>query len=1119
MFSIWSLTLVAIGFLVMLFAVGFWGDRFHPTTRQRPIIYSLALGVHCTSWAFYGTTTQSATYGWAFTPTYMGSIAVFVFGYPVLQKIIRLCQQHNISSVADFISHQYGKSHFIAAFVTLICFIGVLPYTALQLDAVTASVNVLTMNETQWPGGVSLYVAVLMAIFAILFGTRSLSLTEKHPGLMLAIAFESIVKLLAFVIIGLFVCYFLFDGILDLLGQAQLHPESKQVLSNSSAPWVYLSHMLLGFCSMFCLPRQFHINYVENNGEQELRTARWLFPLYLLAINLFVLPVALGGKILLADASPDSYVMALPMLSDNPWIAMAAFIGGLSASSSMVIVATLAMGIMMANNLITPLWLKWRFRADQQQVLTKQSLLNIRRTTVLLVVGLAYLYYQYLSRTAPLVNSGIIAMSLLAQLVPSLLLGMYWQRSRKMAATTGILTGCACWCVYLLWPSVTSTYYFEELPTDLALSQGVYLSLAVNMLSYIVVGLLPIKRSQNDISTAGEEQRPVFSAIKISALLAITQKVFSPQQQQQLQDKISQDDLSSFASGQLISKIEVDLAAHVGTASARILLSAITEQQQVPLEQLVGLVEEASQSYQFNHELLQSSVEHIDQGISVVDRNLKLLAWNQRYIQLFNYPDGFIRAGLPIQELLRYNAERGLFGSKKNVAQEVEKRIEYLQQGSSYKYLRSQPDGRVIELQGNPMPGGGFVTTYSDMTDYVKTQQQLQEAKDHLEIRVTERTDQLQRVNQALELAKLEAEKANESKTKFLAAAGHDLMQPFNAATLFGSMIEQQSGDAQIKTMASSLLQSLNNAEELLSMLLDMTKLESGILTSNVQDFALDDILQPLVDEFSLQAQQKGLALIYVRSHIYVQSDKKLLRRVLQNLLSNAIRYTRQGKVLVGLRRSNKQIYVQICDTGLGIAKHQQQEIFNEFHQLDQHNRQGLGLGLTIVERICTLLHHPVKVRSELGRGTCFSVSIPRGKPMVRTAVLAAPEVTEKTAFLRNKRVLIIDNETQILNAMQQLFNQWGAKVDTATNLQQARELTTDIPELMLVDYHLDHNEIGINVALELHKHWQKTVPTIVNSADYSDTIREQAIEAGFAFLHKPVKSGALKRLIKKLLE
>ncbi|MCP5016732.1 MAG: hybrid sensor histidine kinase/response regulator, partial [Ketobacter sp.] len=264
--------------------------------------------------------------------------------------------------------------------------------------------------------------------------------------------------------------------------------------------------------------------------------------------------------------------------------------------------------------------------------------------------------------------------------------------------------------------------------------------------------------------------------------------------------------------------------------------------------------------------------------------------------------------------------------------------------GSRYKYVRKQSDGRVIELNGSPLPGGGFVTTYSDITEYMRIQEELETAKSELEARVIRRTKQL-------EQAKLEADKANDSKTKFLAAAGHDLMQPFNAATLFASMLAQKTSGTALQSLSEGLVNSLNSAESLLSALLDMTKLETGRLTAQKTDFKLDDMLAGLCQEFALICEQKSLRLRYVPSQLVIHSDPKLLRRVVQNLLSNAVRYTQQGTVLIGARRhNNKAVSICVIDTGPGIPEHQQAEIFNEFHQLDNHQNQGLGLGLTIVE-------------------------------------------------------------------------------------------------------------------------------------------------------------------------
>ncbi|MDP5029117.1 MAG: hybrid sensor histidine kinase/response regulator [Paraglaciecola sp.] len=1131
MLSVWTVSIAVFCYLLLLFALAFWADRRFRDQQQHPFIYSLALGVHCTSWAFFGTTTQAAQYGWAFVPTYLGIILVFLFAHPILRRIALLCHQHQVSSLADFISLRYDKSHLLAALVTILCFIGVIPYIALQLDAVTQGISIVAGLDAGWSANIGLYVAALMALFAILFGTRSLNLTEKHPGLMLTIAFESIVKLVALTVVGLYVCYALFDGVLDLLGQAKLNPRSAKIVEADTAYWVFASHVLLGICSMFCLPRQFHINFVENNGSEELRTARWLFPLYLSAMSLFVLPIAIAGHIIFSgnpgDAnymSSDAYALALPLVNGNASISLIAFIGGLSAATSMVIVATLATGIMISNNLATPLWLKIQLKTMMQHNLTPRAILLIRRITVLVVMGVAFIYHQDISQSSPLVNSGIIAIALLSQTMPIIIGGLYWQKRNKIAAQIALVVGACCWCYWLLWPSIKASYYFDAIPSDLQLAQGFALSLLVNLSCFCLVSWFwPNQRHTVILDPQTSAFTALNKATKIANLLAITEKVLGKERHQSLLKQLPPNQHGAYASPKLLNSIEGELASQIGNVSARILLSAIAEKKDVALAELVELVEEANQTFHFNHEVLQSSVENIQQGISVLDSNLTLLAWNQRYIELFAYPNGFIHVGLPIDELLRFNAKRGLFGDSSDIEQEITKRIDYMRTGSRYKYVREQENGQVIEVNGSPLPGGGFVTTYSDITDYISIQQQLQQSKEQLESRVEQRTQELQGANVALDAARKEAELANESKTKFLAAAGHDLMQPFNAASLFAALLKEKAPNQELADMSQSLIQSLNSAEELLTALLDMTKLDSGALSVNRQAFFVDDLLRPLVNEFSLLAQQKGLTLHYLPSSLSIVSDKKLLRRVIQNLISNAIRYTQEGRILVAVKRQGQQCKIRVIDTGQGIPREHQQDVFKEFKQLDGHqNGQGLGLGLTIVERISGLLQHSVNLHSIVAKGSCFEVTVPRGtetwspqKPDTKTSI-------DNSLLLQHKTVLVIENEPQTLDAITQLFSNWGATVCGASDLEHAILVCPDRPDLLFLDYHLDNELTGVQAARYLRHHWQNKhadlfIPGILSSADRSEQTRKEAIETSLHYLPKPIKTAALKRLIKQL--
>ncbi|WP_026374598.1 PAS domain-containing hybrid sensor histidine kinase/response regulator [Aestuariibacter salexigens] len=1115
MFSLWTVAAVVVGYLALLFIIAFWADK-RQHSQQHPYVYSLALGVHCTSWAFFGTVTQSAQFGWSLIPTYLGIILVMLFAQPVLLRIARLCRQHNVSSLADFISIRYQRSYALAASVSVLCFIGVIPYIALQLDAITNSVSLITNTDAR--ASVGLYVVAMMALFALLFGTRTLSLTDKHPGLMLTIAFESVVKLVALLIVGGFAVYGIFDGLIPLLAAAATEPATRAILSAESAPLVYISHVVMGICAMFCLPRQFHINFIENNGPTEMRTARWLFPIYLCLMSAFILPIALTGSLTLGNTnySSDTFTLALPVHFENKWIAMIAFIGGIAAATSMVIVATLALGIMIANNLLTPLLLASRIKRRDRTGMTPGGVLLSRRLTILVVLAIAYLYYLNVSQSAPLVSSGTIALALLAQSFPALLFGLYWHKRSRVAALISLLVGILGWFTWLLWPSIRSSYYFDPAPTDWDLSRGFLFTLALNAAAYAIIALIRNKTQRDRV----RDETPQASglAIRVSDLTLLASRILPAESRADIADIGGQGVEQAYASQSLVEEVEKRLTAHVGSAGARILLSAITEHRDEAVPDLVEWMEEARDSFQFNHEVLQSSLAHIEQGICVVDTHLRIVAWNERYLEMFHYPEGFVQAGKPIGDIIRFNVERGLIHYAEDKEVEVAKRLDYLKSGSKYRFQRTQKDGTVIEISGSPLPGGGFVTSYSDITEYVNIQAALQRAKDELEQRVEQRTAELNESNQMLAQAKQQAEAASASKTRFLAAAGHDLMQPFNAATLFAGMLAQKTRQSELQALSDGLQTSLNSAEELLSMLLDMTKLESGVLQANMQHFPLNDVLASLVEEFSVIASQNQLSLHFVPTSVWVNSDRKLLRRIVQNLLSNAIRYTQTGHILLGVRRRKRYAEVWVADTGPGIAKSQQQEIFKEFHQLGHEgNENGLGLGLTIVERISHLLDHPIALRSELGRGTLFTVSIERVRAQ-KTNAVSISGVDEQKPILQGKQVLLIDNEPQLLAAMSKQLGDWGALVTAADSIDTALQKCQHCPDIMLLDFHLDHGQTGVMAAHQLRSHFSHPIPGIINSADPQEWVREQALEADLLFLPKPVKSAALKRMLRKAL-
>ncbi len=1115
---------IAMAYIAILYSIAYRGER-QPPNQIKPYRYALAQGIHCTTWAFYGTVTQSAHFGWSFAPTYIGAILVFLFAHRIQLRLLHVCKQHNLTSIADLISHRYGKSSWLAVVVASIALIGIVPYIALQLRAVAGSFAAVTgfsNTPLPWFGDIAALVALAMMMFAILFGTRRMSLAEQHSGLMDAVAFESIVKLLAFMGVGLYVSYVLFDGVHDIVIQAAAHSDVSEVFTGRpEGGYIYLTHILLGAISMFCLPRQFHVSYIENTDPDELRTARWAFPLYLFAINLFILPIALAGLLLTpAAAQTDTFMLTLLMQADQPSITMLAFIGGLASATSMVIIATLALSIMMSNDVIMPLWLRATHKRLQSTNFTPQRILNIRRSTIILIILLAYGFHRLTATSLPLVNAGLLSLALLAQLAPAMLGGILWQRGNKIGTTLGIFVGTLLWLWLLFLPSLP----INRGLSDIELSDGVWISLGCNLLLYICGSLLfsadTIERQQRRLFTdpmGGHPEHYQHQPISWGRIRQLLARFFDTLELERLSKRL-QLDLTTAPTDDLVPsyvlvRIERELAAVIGSAASRILLDAVTQQPGVPIARVVNWATQASQLYKFNRELLQASVENIPQGISVIDQELRLVAWNRSYVEVFQYPSGFLQAGMPVADLLRFNAERGLIhtSSADVIDEEVEKRLRFLEQGSTYRYQRQQGD-TVIELQGAPMPDGGFVTTYTDITELVNAQRGLEQANLELEQRVAERTEQLLQAKQAEELA-------HQSKSRFFAAVSHDLMQPFNAATLFCDMLRRQV-DGNSAQLTQQIQQSLHNAEELLTMLLEMSRLEEGNLPVNLQQVALHEVIQPIIDSQKVIAARKGVSLRYVRTRAVLVTDRKMLSRILQNLISNAVRYTDAGKIIVGVRRHSTDIKLHIMDTGRGIPASQRDKIFQEFHQLNElGDNPGIGLGLAIVDRMCRLLSIPLELESQEGQGTTFSLQLTPAKWEAIAVGSPLPSFNPSEAFLEQHEVWLLDNDPTVLKAMAQLLTDWGATVTQASNREQL-PLDKAAPDLLIFDYHLDRGDTGIDVLKVVRQHYgEHTIAAIINSADPDEWVREQVIAEHASFLPKPIKLAALKRLIKRKVQ
>ncbi len=1161
MLPISGLVFLTFFYLILLFVIAFVGDKYAISTKLKPIVYSLGLGVYCTSWAFYGVTGQTAQTGWWLTPTYAGAILVFIFAWPLVLKVARICREQSLTSLADFIASRYGKSSKLAGLITVTAVFAIIPYIALQLRAITNSVNAVTHNSSALINiDITLFFTLTLAVFAILFGTRRIRPSEHNPGLLLAIAFESIIKLVTFLAIGIFVCYLMFNGIDDLFTQAK---ENAAVQSIQSPPsYVYLTQTLLGVLMMFCLPRQFHMAFIEQDNQRELNKARWLFPLYMILMNLFALPIAYAGLIIFGGSKigSDSFMLELPMYAGNHLMTAVSFLGGFSAATSMVIVATIVLSIMVSNDLITPKLLAKESGQNQQQRLSPNKLLIIRRIAIVVILLAAYAYYHLTSNSQLLAVTGLMAMTLVAQFAPALLLGLVWRRANVKAAYRSIAVGTSLWAYTLLFPSLNhSLINIDSLiangllgiqwlkPTQMFgleldfISHGVVVSLAASLIVFIYYSLT-IAPDINEqlqalhfIDANGQDKtaQHLASKLTIRDLHNLVVRFFGKEFADRLIYQHFQQqhfDWQHTAPVSLEQTAEQELSGVIGGASARLLLDSAKRRRHALLNDVVDIVDEASELLRFNRSLLQATIQNVEQGISVVDKELRIVAWNRRYIEMFNYPEAEIFVGRPVEEVLKFNAKRGFF-NKQHAEIEIAKRIAYLEEGCPYRFQRVQKNGKVYEMSGNPLPGGGFVTTYSDITEFVNTQKALEEINVHLETRVEKRTQDLQKLNQHLAVAKQEAEQTNVNKTRYFAALSHDLLQPFNAASLFSSILTEKtlapSVDRQeLNELSQNIHHSLTNAEQLLSSILELTKLDAGATQPYVEDFHIEEFMQPICEETSLIAQNKGLAFSAHMVSLGTRSDKKLLRRVLQNLLANAIRYTNEGEITLAVEQVAGDIRIRIIDTGVGIAEQDQQRIFNDFEQVEQNiargdDKQGvgLGLGLAITARICKILGIPLTLESTLGVGSCFSLTLPIIKVDSKITHQSGVSHTSSRLDLANLRVLVIDNDESVLMAMEKRLTEWGCKVQTAIDdISALASCHQQRPDIIIADYHLDGGKTGVQAVNYVNQQLHSHIPVIINSADHSDEIHEQVVEHGYMFIHKPVKPAALKRTIKKLL-
>ncbi len=1148
----WGIVLAALFYLLFLFVVASFGDRRKSDARRfkgRPAIYALSLAIYCTSWTFFGSVGLATTTGLDFLAIYLGPVIMITLGAPLYSHIVAIAKSERITSIADFIASRYGKSTGVGALATIIAVLGTVPYIALQLKAISSSVEIMVTqyqpSVLETPGvpiDTSFIIALLLAAFAILFGTRHADATEHQDGLMLAVATESIVKLIAFLTIGLFVTFWIFDGAGDMLAKAQA---SEYVTTNFYAgihPTRFAVFTLLSACAFVLLPRQFHVGVVENHSQADLKSARWMFPLYLVLINLFVIPVALGGMLSLGTSvDADTYVLALPLAQDATTISLIVFIGGLSAATAMVIVACVALAIMISNNLLLPAMLK-RSRTSEAGDMA-MTLLNIRRAAIFVIITLAFAYFKVAGDSAALASIGLLSFAAVAQFAPSFFGGLIWRRGTARGASWGMCVGFAMWSYTLFLPTLLDPNSQLLLSGPLgidwlrpqalfgveaaALDHGVFFSLFANTLAYVVASMSRLPRSIERMQAnafwirgkrAADRPERLGRAITVAELRATVSNYLGHQRCDRALDRFYRDkgaryDTRELADEDVIHFSEQLLASAIGAASSRLVLSLLLQKHEDAGESTIQLLDDASEALQYNRDLLQTALDQVDQGISVFDRDFRLSSWNRQFRALLNLPAELGQAGIPLARL----AEAIAVNSNEEFRSPSDL-VKLLLDTDHPFYLTLKNSGRIIEIQTRPVPDGGHVISWNDMTEKEKAAQALQEANETLERRVRERTEELTRLNIDLARARENADAANIGKTRFIAAVGHDILQPLNAARLYASSLSEQLAKSPKQVLANNVDDALESVEDILQSVLAISRLDAGGLTPHFTVFSAQRLMKKLEVEFRPIAAAKGLDFKVVQNSFHIKSDYSLLRRLLQNLVSNAIKYTKSGQVTLDARVVRNQLVFEIVDTGAGIQDEDREAIFDEFRRLEEGKQlaQGLGLGLSIVKRLSQTLNHDVSFSSQLGKGSKFLVSVPLGAAPAATVAQIKSGNAGHSNF-NGMLVYCIDNEKRILDGMRILLEGWGCEVVTfADSAPLLAQIKTSVPSFIIADYHLE-NETGLEVISSARAALGTEVPSVLITADRSAAVRNAARAINVNLLNKPLRPAALRALMESI--
>ena len=1158
-------------YLSLLFIIAFYAEKRADEGRSiinNPLVYSLSIAVYCTAWTYYGSVGRSVVTGIDFLSPYIGTSLMALLWWLILRKIIRISKINRITTIADFISSRYGKRFSLSGVVTMISVIGIMPYISLQLKAVSTSIHVIMeypniMSENKiisiW-SDTALYVAIFMAVFAIIFGTRHLDASEQHEGVVAAIAFESIVKLIAFLSVGLFVVYGIFNGLGDIFQSARSIPNIESLFHFGDIGFSnWTSMLIMSMMAIMFLPRQFQVMVVENIDEKHIMQASWIFPLYMFLINLFTIPIAFGGLILLnqTNASPDTFVLTLPLLEKNELLALFAFLGGISAATSMIAVTTIALSTMVSNDFVLPILMKIKyFNLDKQKDLSG-LILGIRRITILITMLLGYLNFRWIGSSFALVSMGLLSFAAATQFAPAMLGGIFWKKGTRLGALTGLCGGFFVWFYTLFLPAIAKSgwlnihfiengflgisllkpYQLFGLEGFTVISHGLFWSLLVNIGCYICISLFfgyrdELEKYQAtlfvDVFKQNKEEYFLKGSFSVDELQSLLIRFLGKEKAIKAFDnyrKLYSDKIEAIP--ELLNYAEKILGGIIGSASAHVVLFSIV--QDASYISSINDMKSVKKSLRESESRLKAILDYTTAVIYLKDIKGHYILVNNQFNKLFMKNNEKIIGKTDYDLFPKHIADAFYENDQKVINQLTSIQCEEIAPHNESDHTYISVKFPLYDASGHIYGVCGISTDITERKNYEITQKELikkiSSFNIELEHRVNERTKELQ-------IAKKIAEQAAMAKSEFLANMSHEIRTPMNGVIAAADLALTHSLSPKVERYLNIIHSSGISLLGIINDILDFSKIEAGRLQLEKIPFSIQQLFDNVSNIFVNKTKEKEIEFLVdidPKTSTAVIGDSLRLQQIMTNLTANAIKFTdKGGTITIGIMKTNKDrdlannkmaldessktvnLTFYVKDTGIGLEPEQEKIIFQPFMQADKSTTRkygGTGLGLSICKQLVEMMGGKIWVNSEQGKGSTFYFSVSLKKQITKHE-----EKLFVPSDIEGLNVLVIDDTYDSRMIIQKILESFGFHVTLANSgtesltIIQANRMVGKEFNLIILDWLMPVLN-GTETTKIIRNSLRVGCPIIMMTSFENDAEKEEAALAGIdIYLVKPIK-------------